>query len=568
MEMDRELDSVQKVSLVIEALKSGTLKVREQDEYLACELLALPIGPMGLVNITSLSSEALSVTRTMAIGLMHFKQEQDKHAGSNALALQEAQCELFRLFEKLFVTLIGTASRNVSSIEEIKARMLARVRQSNYELIHNFNATADEIGKFYEENATSIFRVAKSLGGVKVVTGGQRQFGTPALTATRIAGLYCDTQLIPDPVYPFFTGELHLNAMHLQLAIVLFRILPLRPLADARLIEPPIFIFPSFEESLEERDVTTKSGIASLLVKVVAPVCNAELQTIEELIEYARKHEHSFLDAITRARLFVPPGGDHEKLGTAQESAGIYLRELIGIRSTQYLSELKKLPLGILVLHAISERLRPQYHLLENAEELIAQPMLSQNVHWYYFERCAQAEAREMVKERVLSQGSLDILRALQDDSLKWLANIPIEGLVDLRRNLEHAEFREQLKSCTAQLVSAGSAELEAVTREVRHGLEVMIQRQQVAIRAIENKYSPRKWAAIAGTSISTAVGASMWFMPALAAAVGVSPSEASVIAGLGGGGIALTKAMTGQFIEKRQARRTLLGFLATAQQS
>ena len=77
MEIDRELDSAQKVSLVIEALKSGKLKVREQDENLARELLALPIGPMGLVNITSLSPEALSVTRAMAIGLMHFKQEQD-----------------------------------------------------------------------------------------------------------------------------------------------------------------------------------------------------------------------------------------------------------------------------------------------------------------------------------------------------------------------------------------------------------------------------------------------------------------------------------------------------------
>lgn len=567
MEIDKELDSAQKVSLVIEALKSGKLIVREQDDNLARELLALPIGPMGLVNINSLSPEALSVTCAMAIGLMHFKQEQDKHVSSNALSLQEAQCELFRLFEKLFVTLIGTASSNVSSMDEIKVRMLARVRQSNYERFDDFNATADEIGKFYEENATSMFRAAKSLGGVKVVLGGQRQFGTPALTATRIAGLYCDTQLIPDPVYPFFAGELHLNALPLQLANVLFHMLPLRPLADARLREPPIFIFPSFEESLEEKDAITKSGMASLLVKVVAPACNAELQTIEELIEYARKHEHSFLDAITHAQLFVPPGGDPEKLGTAQESADIYLRELRGFRSTQHFSELEKLPLGILVLNAISERLRPQYHLLENAEELIAQPMLSQSVHWYYFERCAQAEARELVNERVLTQGSLDILRALQDDSLKWLANIPIEGLVDLRRNLEHADLREELKSCTAQLVSAGSSELEAVTREVRHGLEVMIQRQQVAIRAIENKYSSKKWMAIAGTSLGTVAGASMFFMPALAAAIGLSPSEGSVLAGLGGGGISLTKAVTGQFIEKRQARRTLLGFLATAQQ-
>ena len=564
MEISRDLDSVQKVSLVIDALKSGQLKVREQDEDWVRELLALPRGFMGQVDITPLSPEVLSIARAMAIGLSHFKQEQDEHASSRTLGLHDAQCELFRLFEKLFIALVGVPSDTVSLTAEIKARLLERVRNSNHRFVDEVNTTADEIEEFYQENAISIFRAAKSLGGVKVVTGGQRQYGASALTATRIAGLYCDTQLIPDPIYPFFTGDLHLNAMHLQLAIVLFHILPLRPLVDARFPEPPIFIFPSFEESLEERDVITKSGIASLLVKVVAPACNSKLHTIEELFEYARRDEQSFIDAISRERLFVPPGGDPENIGSAQESVRIYLRELQGIRSTQQLSELGKQPLGIIVLNAILERLRPQYHLLENAEELTAQPMLSQRVHWYYFERCALAEAHNLINKRVLSRESLDVLRALQDDSLKWLANIPIDGLVELRSNLEHAEFREKLKSCTSQLTSAGPSELEAVTREVRHGLEVMIQQQQVAIRAIEAKYSTKKWATIAGAGLGAAVGASMFFMPTFAAAVGVTPSEASVIGGLGAGGIELTKALAGQFIEKRQARRTLLGLLAT----
>jgi hypothetical protein len=261
----------------------------------------------------------------------------------------------------------------------------------------------------------------------------------------------------------------------------------------------------------------------------------------------------------------VPPGGDPKSVGTAQEAASIYLRELKGIRSNDVLSVMERLPHGVLVLNGILERLRPLYHLMENAEELVAQPMLSQGVHWYYFERCAQAEARELVNERVLSRESLDVLRALQDDSLTWLANIPIEGLVDLRRNLEHAELREQLKKCTAQLTSAGPAGLEAVTREVRHGLEVMIQRQQKSIKDIEAKYSPKKWAAVVGGALSTAAGASMFFMPALAAASGVAAPVVSVIAGLGGGGVAYARELAGQVVEKRKARKTLLGLLATA---
>lgn len=565
MEVDRVLDSAQKISMVIDALKAGTLKVRDQDEAWARELLALPRGITGLVDIASLAPEAVSRARAMALGLTFLRQEQQEMGDSTALGLQDAQCELFRLYEEIFVGLTGAASDAVKSEDEIKARMLDRLRNRNDDAFDDFNATTGELEQFYLQNATSMFNIAKSLGGVKVVTGGQRTYGPSALAATRVAGLYCDTQLIPDPVHPFFTGNLHLNAMHLQLAITLFYILPLRPLVDARLPEPPVLVFPSFEQSLEEKDAITQSGIASLMVKVVAPACDANLKTIEDLYEFARKHENSFLDAMSRERLFVPPGGDPKSVGTAQEAATIYLRELKGIRRDDVLSAMERLPRGVLVVNGILERLRPLYHLMENAEELVAQPMLSQRVHWYYFERCAQAEAYELVNERVLARESLDVLRALQDDSLTWLANIPIEGLVDLRRNLEHAELREQLKRCTAQLTLAGRTELDAVTREVRHGLEVLIQRQQKTIKDIEAKYSPKKWAAAVGGALSTAAGASMFFMPVLAAASGVTAPVASVIAGLGGGGVAYAKELAGQVVEKRKARRSLLGLLATA---
>ncbi len=568
MKVAEELDSVQKVSMVIDALNAGTLKVREEDEAWARQLLALPRGIMGQVDITTLSPEALSMARATALGLTFFRQEEQKELSEKALGLQDAQCELFRLFEELFVGLTGAASEVVTSQEEIKARMLDRFRKGGDGRFDDFNATAGELEQFYNQNAASMFELAKSLGGVKVVIGGQRRFGPSALGATRIAGLYCDTQLIPDPVYPFFAGNLNLNAMHLQLAIALFYVLPLRPLVDARLPEPPILVFPSFEEPLEEKDAITQFGISSLVVRVVAPACDPSLTTLEELFEYAERHEDLFLDAMTRERLFVPPNGDPKDVRTAKEAAEIYLREVKGVRSQETVTAMEQLPRGVLVLNGILERLRPQYHLMENAEVLLAQPMLSQDVHWYYFERCARAGASELVNERVLSRESLNVLRALQDESLTWLANIPIGGLVDLRRNLEHAEIREQLKNCTSHLTSAGPDELEAVTREVRHELDVLIQRQTKAIKDIETRYAPKKWAAVVGGALSATAGASMFFMPALAAASGVTAPVASVVAGLAGGGVAYAKELAAQAVEKRKARKTFLGLLATARRA
>jgi hypothetical protein len=563
MEIDPKLDSTRKVSIVIDALQSGKLKVREEDKEWTSQLMSLPRGLTGLVDISSLSPETLAMARAAALGLQFFHHEEAKARAAEASSAQDAQCELFDLYERLFRGLVELESAQVSSVSEIKARLLVRVKRGDD--FSGYNAIVDELGKFYSTNASSMFSAAKEIGGIKSVSGGQRSFGPSALAATRISGLYCDTQLIPDPIYPFLTGELHLNAAPLQLAIALFHILPLRPLVEARLPEPPIFVFPSFEQVLAERDAITQAGIASLVLKVVTPVCNGTLSSIDELFEYAKNHESDFLRAVNQVQLFIPPGANVGAIKSTDESIKWYLNELKGLRSEKMLSMLAKLPPGVILLNGILERIGPIFHLLENASELSAQPLLNQEVHWHYFEKCARAESLELINKKILPQESLDILRALQDESLTWLANIPIEGLTELRRNMEHVELREQLKKCTAQLVSAGEAEMPEMIREVRHGLELLVQRQQKAMKDIEARYSPRKWAAATGGAFSVVAAASMYFMPALAAATGVSAPIASTIAGVAGGGLALAKEWTGEIVEKKKARKSMLGLLAAA---
>jgi hypothetical protein len=565
MTSDQTLDSVQKVSDVVDALTSGRLNVPEEHRAWADRLLSLPRGTTGLLDISTLSQEDVVRAKATAVFLRGIAQEKRETDSIASLNMHDAQCELFRLFEKLFIGLTGVASGVVETEADIQRLMLNRVRTRQESMAREVNATAEELENFYEQNAGPMFRAAKQLGGVKVVLGGQRAFGSSALEATRVAGLYCDTQLIPDPVYPFFSANLHLNAMHLQLALVLFHILPLRPLVEARLSEPPILVFPSFEQGLERNDAVTQAGIASLTVKVVGPSCNASIQSIGELTDFARSHEEEFLEAVMRNRLFVPPGVDPQTILTPQEAASSYISSQRGIRSDKALKIMEKAPLGALLLNGILERLSPQYHLLENAEELTAQPLLSQQAHWHYFERCASAEARSLVNANVISRDSFDVLRAIQDDSLKWLANIPVEGLTDLRRNREHTELREQLKKFTAQLAAAGATDLQSVTREVRHGLEAMVSMQQKAIEDIERRYSPSKWKAAAGAAMGVATAAGMSFLPALAAVAGVTAPMVTAVGSVSIGAVAYAKELVGEAVEKRQAQRSLLGMLAIA---
>jgi len=401
---------------------------------------------------------------------------------------------------------------------------------------------------------------------MKVVAGGQRQFTESGLEATRICGLYTDTQLIPDPVYPFLAGDLPLNAKHLQLAHVLYYVLQLQPLVDARLPVPAVVVFPSFEEPLEENDATTKAGIEALLLQVVAPVCDGTFSAVSELLEYAAKYPDKYLPAVMGAQLFVPQGHLPGEFHDAREALRAHVAELEGRQAPIVIDTFKQVPAGVAVTLAMMDRLRPQFHLLENANELDAQPLMALPVHWHYFELCSKASARELVNMKVLSEANFVTLKALQDESVSWLASIPIEGLVEMRRNMEVANFRGELKKYTSQLAAAGPLQLNEVVKEVNHGLASLIQGHAKSMEEVKAKYWPKIVGAAAGAAVGAVSLGSLAFLPSLAAIASVAAPAGAVLGAIGGGALTVAKEFAGAKVEQRQlSRRSLVGMLATA---
>ncbi|GAI93133.1 unnamed protein product, partial [marine sediment metagenome] len=266
------------------------------------------------------------------------------------IAMDEVQVELFALFSSLFAALTGRSVDLVKDEDEIKQRMMWRVKYQPDVFANSVNQVIEELSEFYNRHSINIYQQAKCFGGMRLVTGGQRRFGPSALNAVRITGLYADTQLIPDPIYPFISSDLNLNAKYLQLAIQLFYILHLRPLVDAKLPVPAVFIFPSFEETLERNDAHTKLGLEQLAIRLISPICHGQIQSLEELFDYSRKQQTAFLDALMPSGLFVPPGGKPGIQLSADEAASQYLKELEGIRSSPILDQMKRAPTGPLLL--------------------------------------------------------------------------------------------------------------------------------------------------------------------------------------------------------------------------
>jgi len=546
------------------ALRDGKLKVAPQFRELAEEFMTAPLTMVGLVDTSRLSERALSFGRTSGMALSFMGQREPEPPPPSSLPMTEAQAELFRLFAQLFAALTGRAVELVANEQEIKDRMLWRLDHEPDAMAEAANTASDELAAFYSANAVKLFQHAKTLGGLRLVTGGQRTFGPSALNAVRITGLYADTQLLPDPVHPFLSADLHLNAKHLQLAHALFYVLQLRPLVDAGLPVPPVFVFPSFEEGLEEHDAHTKHGMEQLAVRMVAHLCDGTVTSVGELFEYASKHGDLLAPALLASGLFIPPGAQPDQRLGVPDAVQAYIAALEGVRSEEMVARMKTLPTGVLLLNGVLERVRPHYHLLENATELGAQPLLSQRAHWHYFEKCAQANAEDLRRKSVLSEQAFQTLRAVQDDSLSWLATIPVQTLTELIANNEHRWLREELNKYTAQLAGGTAIDTNDMVREVSFGLASLVQRQQKAMGDIERKYAPKKMAAYLSGGSGLAVAAAASLLPSLSPLLGVAIPVAAAAAAVGGGVLGFGKEEIGEQVEKRQAERSMLGVLAT----
>lgn len=118
---------------------------------------------------------------------------------------------------------------------------------------------------------------------------------------------------------------------------------------------------------------------------------------------------------------------------------------------------------------------------------------VSHQAHWHYFEMCAQANAEDLRRKAIISEQAFQTLRAVQDDSLSWLARIPVDTLAELISNNEHRWLREELNKYTAQLTGGATVNPNDMVREVNFGLASLVQRQQKAMADIERKYAPKK---------------------------------------------------------------------------
>jgi hypothetical protein len=236
---------------------------------------------------------------------------------------------------------------------------------------------------------------------------------------------------IPDPVAPWLESDRREERFrHVLLLQTVHTVLQLKPLVDADLPYPPMLVFPSWEKLLEENDPQTRRGIEQLVTDVLARFVDPGIEAFSDAVELARRQPDLFIAAVDRGNLFVAPGG---LIGEpVLNSISRYENEMETWRSAEWLRGFRTLSPSMKLLNGLLERLGPQYHVLENSEELGAHPLFCIEQQAHYFKIIAQTNSERLEKSGLLKDRSRAMLDGLGSERLNWLSDVPIDTLIRL----------------------------------------------------------------------------------------------------------------------------------------
>lgn len=466
--------------------------------------------------------------------------------------ITEYQRTFFSILDEFFIRATGSTATAFSTIDNFTDTIRSRAQEIAPRGWDALVWLEEQLRQLYGRDAGEAFRLAKQLGGMKLVLGGGSRFHESQLNSVSTSILYSDTVFVPDPVMPWLERErTEEKFRHVSLIQNIHTLLHIKPLIDADFQNPAVLVFPSMEKTLEDKDKHTKDGISHLIGCVLSVYLDEKLETLEEVFDYSNRNPEKFLSTVDKNHLFVAPGGPvDEPLVDALQR---YQAEMETWRSEEFLEILARIPEHQRVFNGICERLAPQYHLLENAEELGCHPLMCLDQHAHYYKIVATANNARLEKAGLINPKTNALIEALASQRLDWLGDIPIDTLIRLREDNENIGFRKRLQDAVGRLHESVLTDIDKVAAEVCHEIAIAIAEHEKQQRNIMEKYRR-----IHGQTAVMAIAA---------AGVGLFPALAPFLANAAPFAL-MTKYgydKISECAEKRTLAKSLVGVLATA---
>jgi hypothetical protein len=462
------------------------------------------------------------------------------------------QRDLFARLHEFFARATGKSAADFGTLDEFGNRVRGGAQELGSRLETAFGWLYPELGAFYGRAAADAFAAAKQIGGMKLILGGSSRFGVTQLRSVTTGALYADTILVPDPVMPWLekerTEERFRDVLLLQ---TVHAVLHLKPLVDADLQYPAVLVFPSFEKTLEDRDSQTQNAISRLVADVFSHFLGENLQTMEQVIDFANRKPDQFLTTTDANHLFVAPDGPvDEPLADALRRHEAHLDTW---RSKEWLTTYRTFPTHLRAFYGVAERLGPIYHLLENAEEIAAHPLMCLDQHAHYYKLVAVTNSAQLEGLGMLNGRTKALVNAMGSRRLSWLGRVPVDAVAWLRMDNANVEFRKKLQDAVGRLHESTLADVDKVAAEICHEIASAITDYEKEQRRLQKECARRHSQTLMGALGVLAVA----WIPCLAPFLG----SAATLATAGKYG---SDKLT-EFRENRSLTRSLMGVVTAA---
>lgn len=342
------------------------------------------------------------------------------------------------------------------------------------------------VNEFWQLNSKTIDAEIRKLPGLKARFGGD--IGPQISDAIfQRAGLYFESIVVPDPLLRIvrLPERLNKNEDYYFLKYSINQVM----LKDVYLADvfPPIAILAGDVE-LENNNIQDHSNVAKYdCVLLTNNLYEKNFDNYTEIQSFFN-HFRSAREAITAARkpelLYWDedtPLDPLEQWETNVKKARLDWKNQDSRKQTDHANFL---------LFNLMSRMLQANMVLFGASTYDANPLIAAPVSFHWLNLKIRVN-RDLIAQNLGLERNLDLAltNALLSRDLKWLSNIPLDSLIELRKKGQLSELRSVINQETVRLATSKLNNLDVITNQVDYNIKSALERHQEEIDEIDKVF-------------------------------------------------------------------------------
>lgn len=475
-------------------------------------LKAVRTGPDGEIDLSTV--DGLVRSAALAVTEMYDREELKKMA-----SLSEIQNAYFGFIEKNF-----SSFYKIMQERKLTPHQAGLAAKNSEQSIKELTQNADEIIKFIDNfwgqlGEIAHIHVEDMHTNIKGIFGGDL-FPSHQQNIASKCGVYVDTIILPDPFLR--SKHLFIKASKADQAYYLMKhamnILQYKDLACAAVSVPIVILLPDISEiEVQEKEFNLELGKIDS-IKHSGKLFGRDFKSFEEVLEFAES-----LDTVERTVAEISDGSRVLFDTEWQENLADQLRKAAEGTAGKLLGTTH--PGQILALTTLG-RMSTCNELLIKARRLNGTPIMDAPTSWQYLVWKMEYDSNSA--EITTNSKDLHITRGLQElgeNQMEWLGNVPVNVLIELRKQDALGEIRNMLGAGVDELVASNPTNFHRTRDQLFDNIHNAFNQHKENIKTLRSK----QWR-FAGSDIGTwlvtgtlgitaaATGTPVWAFAALAA--------------------------------------------------